>query len=265
MNRAELDAILATTAAEVAVAYRPLDGSDQLLINAETPFHAASTMKIPVMVDLFRQVEAGHCALSDEVAVVNQFKSIANGSTYKVELEHDAERPLFEREKATLLELCEQMITVSSNLATNLLIDFLGVTHIQATLHDLGLDDLKMMRGVEDSAAFAQGINNTTTAAALMKLLTLIATHRVLTPAACDAMLDILKRQEWRDGIPMGLPAGTVVAHKTGEITEHHHDAAIVYGERPYVLVILTRGYPDRAESAALITQIARAAHTHTA
>jgi beta-lactamase class A len=71
-------------------------------------------------------------------------------------------------------------------------------------------------------------------------------------------MLEILARQQFNEAIPSGLPPGTRVAHKTGELTKIHHDAAIVYGPRPFVLVILVRGMAESKDSAALMADIAR-------
>src|SRR5207237_5726932 len=156
----------------------------------------------------------------------------------------------------TLRQLCEAMITVSSNLAANLLIEKLGVESIRRRVHKLGADGMELLRGVEDAKAFRKGLNNTTTARALLVLLDRIALGKAVDAAASRQMVDILGRQRFNDAIPAGLPAGTPVAHKTGSITKIHHDAAIVYGPRPYVLVILTRGVQDQKVSAALMASI---------
>jgi beta-lactamase class A len=158
----------------------------------------------------------------------------------------------------TLRQLCDAMITVSSNFAANLLIERLGVENIRKTVSRLGADGMQVLRGVEDQKAFDQGKNNTTTARGLMVLLERIATGRAVSPKADAEMVAILKRQHFNDMIPAGVPAGTPVAHKTGSITKIHHDAAIVYGARPYVLVVLTRGLDDQKKSAALAAAISR-------
>ena len=158
----------------------------------------------------------------------------------------------------SLRALCESMITVSSNFAANLLIERLGGENIRATVTRLGADGMRVLRGVEDQKAFDKGLNNSTTAGALGVLMLKIATRRAVSPSADAEMAAILKRQRFNDGIPAGLPAGTVVAHKTGTITKVHHDAAIVYGPRPYVLVILVRGIQDQKVSAGLMAAISR-------
>jgi beta-lactamase class A len=160
-------------------------------------------------------------------------------------------------------ELVHRMITVSSNVATNLLVDRVRAPRIQATLRELGADSMTVLRGVEDGPAYRAGLNNTTTARALGQLLAAIADGRAASAASCGAMLEVLLDQRFRDGIPAGLPPSTRVAHKTGEITALHHDAGIVYlrGRPRYVLVVLTRGLAERTASAALIADVARLVH----
>ena len=161
----------------------------------------------------------------------------------------------------TLRQLCEAMITVSSNFAANLLIEKLGVANIQHTVKALGGDGMQVLRGVEDQKAFDLGLNNTTTAPGLLVLLQRIA-HGTAVDAPSDAaMIEILKRQKFNDAIPAGVPAGTSVAHKTGTITRIHHDAAIVYAPRPYVLVLLVRGIADQKKSAALMAELSKAVY----
>ena len=150
------------------------------------------------------------------------------------------------------------MITESSNLATNLIIEKLGVQNIRATVHALDADGMNVLRGVEDQKAFDQGLNNTTTARALLVLLRAIANSKAVDANASRQMIAILERQKFNESIPAGLPPGIKVAHKTGEITKIHHDAAIVYARRPFILVILVRGIPDSKASAALMADITR-------
>src|SRR5258705_10295474 len=145
----------------------------------------------------------------------------------------------------TLAQLCDAMITVSSNFAVNLLIEKLGVENVRHTVTALGADGMQILRGVEDQKAFDKGLNNTTTARGLMILLDKLAHGRAVAADADRDMIEILKRQKFNDAIPAGVPPGTAVAHKTGSITRIHHDAAIVFAPRPYVLVLLVRGIED--------------------
>jgi beta-lactamase class A len=246
--------------AEVAVAFRTLDGKEEWFFHGDDSFHAASTMKIPVMVELFRQVHEGKLKLDDALLVKNEFHSLADGSIYTLDAADDSEADLYKAvgQKRTLRQLCELMITVSSNFATNLLIEKLGVENIRGTVHALHADGMSVLRGVEDGKAFAKGLNNTTTARGLLVLLEAIARGEAVDKESSHEMIEILERQKFNDGIPAGLPAGTRVAHKTGEITKIHHDAAIVFAGRPFVLVILVKGLADVKESAALMADVTR-------
>ena len=254
-------ALIASSGAEVAVAYRTLDGKSELLIDPDRSFHAASTMKVPVMIELFRQVEAGTLTLDEPLPIRNEFRSIVDGSPYKLSEGDDSDLEVYAAvgKTMTLRRLNELMITVSSNFATNLLIEKLGVENIRATVAKLGAGGMKVLRGVEDAKAFEKGMNNATTARALLVLFERIGQSRAVSAAADREMLEILKRQKFNDGIPAGLPTGTPVAHKTGSITGIHHDGGIVLGPRPYVLVVLVRGIQDQKVSGPLMAAISKA------
>jgi beta-lactamase class A len=212
------------------------------------------------MIELFHQARQGKVKLDDSLPIKNEFHSIVDGSVYTLGAADDSDTELYKSEgqTKTLSELCELMITVSSNFATNLLIEKLGVENIRATVDQLGADGMNVLRGVEDGKAFDKGLNNTTTARGLGILLQAIAEGKAVDEAGCKEMIAILKRQKFKEGIPASLPPGIAVAHKTGEITKIHHDAAIVYAKRPYVLVILVRGLADKKDSAALMADISK-------
>ncbi len=246
--------------ADVGVAFRSLDGKTEWYFRADDVFHAASTMKVPVLIELYHQAREGKLKLDDPLVVKNEFHSLVDGSVYTLNAEDDSETDLYKAagQTRTLRQLSELMITVSSNLATNLIIEKLGVENIRATVHSLHADGMNVLRGVEDGEAFAKGLNNTTTARGLLELMGAIARGEAVDAESSREMIEILERQKFNEGIPAGLPAGTRVAHKTGEITKIHHDAAIVFARRPFVLVILVRGLADMKDSSALMADIAR-------
>jgi len=251
---------ISASGADVAVYFTTLDGKAQYQTRPDDTFHAASTMKVPVMIELFHQVQQGKLKLEDQIVVRNEFHSIVDGSSYTLSVTDDSEGELYKAEgqPRSLGELCELMITVSSNFATNLLIEKLGVQNIRATVHNLGADGIVVLRGVEDGKAFAKGLNNTATARGLATLMEAIADGKAVDAQSSRAMIGILERQRFNEGIPAGLPPGIAVAHKTGEITRIHHDAAIVFAKRPYVLVVMVRGLADPQQSTALISDISR-------
>ena len=257
---AEILSKIQKSGAEVGVAFRRLDGKAEWFSRADDVFHAASTMKIPVMIELFHQAKQGKLKLDDSLTVKNEFHSLADGSIYTLDPADDSEVDLYKAvgQTRTLGQLCELMITVSSNFATNLLVEKVGVENIRATVHALHADGVNVLRGVEDNKAYEKGMNNTATARGLLILLEAIAKGEAVDADSSRQMVEILARQNFNEAIPAGLPPGTRVAHKTGEVTKIHHDAAIVYGPHPFVLVILVRGMAESKDSAALIAGIAR-------
>ena len=258
--RDRVQKLITDSGAEVAVAFRTLDGRYELLIDPDRSIHAASTMKVPVMIELFRQADAGLLSPDEALRVRNEFHSIVDGSPYRLDAGDDSDAEVYKAigGTMTLRQLCDAMITTSSNLAANLLIERLGVDRIRGTVHALGADGMQVRRGVEDGKAFDQGLNNTTTARSLLVLFEKLAHGPVVSAKADADMLAMLARQTFNDAIPAGVPPGTRVAHKTGTITRIHHDAGIVYGDRPYVLVVLVRGVDEQKQSAALIAGISR-------
>ena len=249
--------------AVVGLYFHSLAGTDSLLLNARDRFHAASTMKVPVMIQLFRDADAGRLRLDDSLPVTATFTSIFDGTPYDVSRDDDSDSSLYALvgKRVRVRDLLELMITVSSNLATNNLIAQVGAERANRTAHELGADSIVVLRGVEDGKAYRAGMNNTTTARDLGVLLAAIAQSRAASAASCRDMLAILGRQHFTEGIPAGLPPGARVEHKTGEIPGVvYHDAAIVTPARgnPYVLVVLTRGIERPNVAYQLVADLSR-------
>ncbi len=244
--------------ADVGIAFETLDGRLVWSSRGDDVFHAASTMKIPVMIELFHQVKQGKVKLSDSLPIKNEFHSLVDGSPFTLKAADDSETDLYKAvgQTRTLDQLCDLMVTVSSNFATNILIQKLGIENIRATVTSLHADGMDIKRGVEDQKAFDKGMNNTTTARGLATLLVAIANGKAVDADSSAKMVEILERQKFNEGIPAGVPKNIRVAHKTGEITKIHHDAGIVYAERPFVIVVLVRGIEDFDQSSALIAGV---------
>lgn len=254
--------ITAVQGAEVAVWYHNFANGDTLAREADVSYHAASTMKVPVMIELFRRADAGTIALDQTMVLANQFRSIVDGSPYSLTAADDSDTEIYQRVGVSISyrELNERMITHSSNLATNVLIDVLDAGRVNETSRALGAVGMRVLRGVEDTKAYEKGLNNTTTARALGVLLDAIEHGLAASRTASDSMRAVLLRQTEQGEIPAGLPPGTRIAHKTGWITATTHDAAIVYppGQAPYVLVLLTRKIADRPVAQKLMADISR-------
>ena len=246
----------------VAVEILDVETNRRMSIAADVPLHAASTMKVPVLFELFRQAEAGMRSLDDSILVVNRFRSILDGSEYSLTPADDSDSTLYARlgGHATYRELARLMIVRSSNLATNILIERVEARRVRRTLSRLNAQGMQVLRGVEDIPAYRAGLNNTTTAYGFARVLEAIARCELVSPASCEEMADILADQHFDDGIPAGVPAGTRVASKTGWITAINHDGAIVYppGRAPYVLVVLTRGIENSDAAHTLIRDLSR-------
>ena len=262
-----VERIAATPGAKVGVAFVDMQTGERLSLNDDTVFHAASTMKIPVMIEVLRRSQQDAFGIDQPILIVNDFASLADGSRFKLDSVDDGDASLYRRlgERVPVSELVRLMITRSSNFATNILIELVGAAHVTAGARSLGATRLQVLRGVQDLKAFDAGLINTTTARDLAALLLQIENGSALSPASSALMRDILLAQEFNDRIPAGLPPGTRVAHKTGDITAVSHDAAIVYppGRKPYVLVVLTRGVQDGKVSSALIADISRLVWSH--
>ena len=258
---AKLENVIAKSGAEVSIEFHDLEAIEIFGINP-VEMHAASLMKVPVMIEVFRQAELGKYSLDEKIIVTNEFKSIVDGSPYSLTVIEDSDDDIYKYigKEMSLRELVFRMITVSSNLATNVLIEFVGVENIMGTLTKLGIQGMKVLRGVEDIKAYEKGLNNRTDAVSMSLVLSSIALGRAGTKEACQEMIEILSQQKFRDKIPAGLPANVKVANKTGSITRIDHDSAIVFpeGRQPYILVVLTRGIEKREDAEKLIAELSR-------
>ena len=247
--RHQLEQAMQSCDGTYAVAFYDLQDEQSLQINADHRYHAASTMKVPVMIELYRQASLGNLSMADSVIIKNEFKSIVDSSAYALSIEDDSDSIVYQQigQKMSLADLTYQMITVSSNFATNILIQLVGGQQTTATMRTLGAKDIEVLRGVEDIKAYEQGLSNSTTANDLMHILIALAEGRAATPAYTGEMIRILKAQAFNEIIPAMLPESVKVAHKTGVITGVHHDAGIIYlpDGRAYVLVLLSEKLED--------------------
>jgi beta-lactamase class A len=248
----------------VGVFLEDMETRKSFAVHADSMFHAASTMKVPVMIEYFRGIDTGRFRPNQTLRLENSFASIVDGSSYSLDPGEDSDSSLYGRvgSDVPVRELVERMITRSSNLATNAVIALVGADRAQATARSLGAKTIQVRRGVEDDKAFERGLNNTTSARDLGALLGAIGAGTAGSDSSTRAMLSILEAQEFNDEIPAGLPPGTRVAHKTGQISGVLHDAAIVFPESrgPFLLVVLTAGIPEESVARTLIQDIARIA-----
>jgi len=241
---------LAKQKGDYAVAFKDLQTGKDIHINDRVTFHAASTMKTPVMIEVYKQAKEGKFSLSDSILLKNEFKSIVDGTPFSLDPNDDSETELYKQlgEKRTIAALVYDMIIVSSNLATNLIIELVDAKNVTATLRNYGANDIQVLRGVEDNKAFAKGLNNSTTAHDLLLIFEKMAKGKAVDAVSSQAMIKTLLDQHFNEIIPAQLPAGVKVAHKTGSITGVNHDSGIIFlpDGRKYVLVLLSKNVVDK-------------------
>jgi beta-lactamase class A len=235
---------------KIGIALSIPDANLYLGLNDTMKFHAASTMKVPVMLEVFRQAEEGRFDLHDSLTVKNEFFSIVDGSPYSLDVKDDSADRLYSLlgRKQSIMQLVEEMIVTSGNLATNLLVELTGAGTIQNSMRRLGAANIEILRGVEDGKAYRAGLNNRTTAKDMTIILQALLEGKAAAGKDTETMIRILLDQKFNEKIPAGLPAGVKVAHKTGSIPGYvEHDAGIVYppGRTPYILSVLTEGFAD--------------------
>lgn len=252
-----------------AVAFKNLSTGQEFLMNAHESFHAASTMKTAILVETFKQAAAHKFSLTDSILIENKFKSIVDGSPFSVDSADDSEKDLYTRigTKLPIKDLLYRMITESSNLATDLIVELVGAKNANQTMHEIGAKDIKVLRGVEDNKAYNLGLNNTVTAIDLMVIFEHIANGTVVNKTACDAMIDILMHQHFKEKIAAKLPADVKTATKSGWITKVSHDSGIVFlpDGRKYVIVLLSRGIEDEKAADETLATVSRIIYDHVA
>jgi beta-lactamase class A len=245
-----------------AVALRDYETGFRFAMNADRRFHAASTIKVAILLAIGKAIDDGRIRPGDTLHVRNRFLSAVDRTPFRIDAESDGYPQLHRLvgRTAKIVDLAEWMIVSSSNLATNLLLDYITVEEAQRVLRDAGVNGVDLRRGVDDRKAHDQNFNNETTAAGLLDL---FATLRgdFLSKASRDWAINILLQQRFNSMIPAPLPAHASVAHKTGEISTACHDAGIVYlpEREPYILVVLTEIPAEtngRREAVAKISEV---------
>lgn len=246
----KIQLLVADSGATMGIALRHLQRGDEILINADDSFPMASVLKIPVLVEAFRQIEAGKFNLDDRWELTTAEKNLPSGTLTFFD---DGLMP-------TVRDLLTLMIIISDNTATDMVIHRVGLEAINATMHDLGLTTIHLpltIRGIfesilpsadptqdqyelaksyagfelpPDAAGFSTGPdNNVSTPRHMTDLLEMIFDGRAGSRTACDGMLGVLLKQQLNDRLPRFLPPGTRVAHKTGTLGGHRNDAGIIY------------------------------------
>ena len=243
-----------------ALAFKNLDDGKEILINENEIFHAASTIKTPIMIEFYRQLHQGKLSLKDTLQIKNEFKSIVDGSMYKLSEFDDSDKNTYNKlgQYYSINNLIYEMITISSNFATNILIEYIGANNVTKSMKEIGALNIDVLRGVEDIKAFELGLNNTTSAKDLLIIYEKLAKGKIINNESSAIMIDILKDQKYDDIIPKYLPKNIEVANKTGMITGVHHDSGIVFLKdgRKYVIVLLSKNMSDMESGTEMMARI---------
>lgn len=229
-----------------------LTSGDRIERLAASPFATASTIKLAILYELFKQAEEGRVKLDAPIPLDRAH--VVGGSGVLFELSAPT-LPL--RDYATL------MIVLSDNTATNVVIDALGMERINARMQAMGLADIKLRRRMMDLDAAKRGNENIATPGSIAKLLGIIASGEGLTPASTDALLAILKKEKTSPML-QGIPSGVPVASKPGDLDGVRVDAGIVYvPDRSYVFVAMTGWLQKDEDGERAITDASRAAYEY--
>ena len=254
--------ILKASTVKVGLAAYNFSTGEEILINPDAYFHPASTMKICVMMEVFHQARQGLFSLDESISIKNEFASIVDGSAYSLSEDDDSEKDLYKLigQPLPLRDLMRLMISVSSNLATNLLVERVTPERITAFMSELGADSLVVRRGVEDNKAFQLGLNNESTARGFMNILIKLEKREVISEQDSNEMIEILLGQKFNEMIPALLPNDIRVAHKTGWTGKFNHDVGIIYppNVKPIVLAILTNGFETEEAAHPFVARLAR-------
>jgi beta-lactamase class A len=273
----------------LGLAIKHLETEDQVLFNADNIFPTASVFKIPVLIELYKQVGEEKLGLDDLIRITSYSK--ISGSGVLKELHSGLE--------ATIHDLATLMIIVSDNTATDLLLDLVGMDNINQTLGEIGLTKTKVAMSTRDLIFDIAGLidlepekklihvvkqqlqkreynmaarslgdedNDVSTPFEMMLLLEKIFRNQILDQKACESMLDILKRCQYFNAIPLFLPEGkAIVAHKTGNLPGIRNDVGIIFpldqdNNSPFIISAFTRRLNKGVEGDLAIARISKAA-----
>jgi beta-lactamase class A len=247
---------------QIGVAAINLTTGERLEYRADEAFTPASTIKLPVLVAVWKGVLEGRWSLDDKLTV--NPANIVEGSGVLLELTPGTQ--------LTVRDVARLMIVVSDNTATNLLVDLVGIDGVNRLLAELEIPGVRMNRKI--------GINTDTplgeaSPRGMAKLMELIATHRILTPEACTEIIEIMKRQQHKELTNRYIPEtddeddmpAVRIASKSGWVRGTRNDVALVWAPRAtYVLSMYSRNCKDRRfyhdnEGAVALAKVSRAVY----
>lgn len=237
---------------KVAVAVKDLQSGEEFYLNADEPMPTASLIKLAIMVEAYKQADEKKLDLSKMVTLTKDDKVPGSG----ILTSHFSDGATF-----CVRDAIRLMIAYSDNTATNLVLDQVGIKNVNTRMEELGLKNTrvhaKVFKGsttsIDPERTKKYGLGSITAREAV-QLLELIQTNKAASPESCQAMIAHLKTCDDKDKMTRLLPAGTVVAHKTGSVDATKTDAGIIYSPnpkdkkkpRPVALCVLTTDNEDK-------------------
>ena len=251
--RARLEQDIASLAAELdgvlGLGARDLVTGEEIYWNGERIFPQGSTIKILILIELYRQAEAGEIDL-EATYVVRDADKVGGAGILK-EVGHETLR-------LTIHDLAVMMMVLSDNTASNLLIDLVGLARINQTMQALGFQQTKLMRRFQDYHGLHTGLDNTSTPQELIRLLTMLYRDELAGPETTAAILDVMQRPK-PGQLREQLPPDLVIAHKPGGLNGGVSDAGIIFvPERPYVIALMTNFLYDTDQGRHILARASR-------
>ncbi len=279
-----IDEAISRVKGVVGVAVKHLETGREIGIRADETFFTASTLKVPLLVELYRQVDAGRIDLSRRVEFTKDLLVPGSGVL----------RYLGEGLRPTLQDLAMLMTIVSDNVATDVLYELVGRERLNESMLELGftktripmstrellfsivgLDPNNPQHTFEEALrrrdeghvdlegdAYSEERSDVSAPAEMSRLLEMVYLGEVLSESSTEAALHILKSQKLNTVIPYYLPEGTVVAHKTGGVPGVRCDVGIVYGPTgPYTVALMAKGIEDRTDLDPSLAKVSRAVY----
>ena len=236
---------------ETGIVIKDLKTGQSISINGTRLFPSASLVKVPIMAAVFAAEQEGKLALEDKLKLKRAHKSPGAGQLYRTRL----------GKKFAIGNLLERMVEQSDNTACNMLVDALGFGYINQKFVQFGLKSTDLRRGVMELKWRDAGIENYTTAEEMAFILEKIYRKELVSPAASEAMLAIMKKQRVNDRIPRSLPSLTI-AHKTGTLRDTASDCGIVFcPEGDFIVCVLTTDITNYRSAKRFISSVAEQAY----
>jgi len=251
---AEIERIANGLDGVMGVAIKDLTTGEEISFNAQLTFPTGSSIKIPVLIELYKQAAAGKYQLTDQRWVEGKDRTGGSG-VLNLFGAHTS--------SLSLRDLAVLMIVLSDNTATNMLIEQTGMANVNATLDELGLRDMRLRRKMIDTAASARGDENTATPLAAIGLLEKLHRGEVVSQQLSQDVLQVLKLRK-NSAIPRLLPGNVEIANKPGGIEGAACDWGIVYVPgRPYAIALMTNYIGEGADDA--LARISKLAYDYFA